>query len=185
MITSKVPGIIWDPIVHNFSSPRLMAVSGVVVHLQAGHGDLKDWFNNPASEVSAHYQNRIDGSVKQFLAESDVAWHAGIEAKYLVPGYEGPHKPTWPYIKPNANPNQYLIGIENEGVVTDVWPDVQVEKLTDLIADIAFRYNFEVGPQTVVKHHDIWDDHICPGPLCPFDKIVKMAADKLQVLKGI
>jgi hypothetical protein len=36
----------------------------------------------------------------------------------------------------------------------------------------------------VVRHHDIWDLHACPGAGFPIDLILKDAANKLQSLKG-
>lgn len=179
---STIPGIQQLPISHNHGGARPMPISGIVVHLTAGHGSPRGWFERPASRASATYCIMQSGLIEQYLDEGVIAWHAGIKAEYLDPKYIGPHKPTWTGIKPFTNPNAYLLGIENEGTVDDVWSAPQLDALTSLMADIAHRYKFPIDRMHVAGHHEIWDMHSCPGPKCPMDQIMASAAEKLAVM---
>lgn len=72
------------------------------------------WFNNPASQVSAHYGVGLDGALHQYVKLEDGAWANGV----LEPGnsWMGPA---------GINPNLLTVGIETEDkgnaaqVVTD------------------------------------------------------------------
>lgn len=89
------PGVIWveSP---NYSSRAGTAVSAVTVHTtQGSYAGAISWFQNPASQVSAHYVIRSsDGQVTQMVCEADKGWHVGTE-------------------------NAYTIGIEHEGYIAD------------------------------------------------------------------
>ena len=50
------------------------APKGLVVHVQVGTGSLFEWFDNPASEVSAHYWIRRDGYLEQYVNQFSEAW---------------------------------------------------------------------------------------------------------------
>lgn len=128
------------------------------------------------------------GVIKQYLAESVKAWAQGLPPEMWNPVYKGTHEIAWPYIRRQPNgwlidPNDYLISIECEKLDGDPWVDAELASLTDLMADIAFRYTFPIDRQHVVGHHDIWDGHICPGLQCPFDAILATAAAKLASIK--
>lgn len=49
---------------------------GLVLHGTAGGGTVS-WFQNSASQVSAHYVVEQDGRVVQMVSEDDTAWHNG------------------------------------------------------------------------------------------------------------
>jgi N-acetylmuramoyl-L-alanine amidase len=84
----------------------------VVIHVMEGTLVGTDsWFNNPASKVSAHYGVGRDGTIHQYVSETDTAFHAGRRSK-----------PTWGLIKDGINPNLYTIGIEHEGDGGSAWP---------------------------------------------------------------
>lgn len=190
-ITSKVPGIIWEPITHNFGqrSRGLLSIAGIGLHETAAHGDPRGWFDNPASEASSNYFIPAVGGIKQFVAEIYKAWAQGLPPAMYDPKYAGPHKIAWPYIHRQANgwlidPNDYLVSIECEKLDADPWTDPALDSLTSLMADIGYRFGFLMDRAHVVGHHDIWDDHICPGEKCPFDAILAAAAAKLSALKG-
>lgn len=61
------------------------------------------WFNNLASEVSAHYGVGLDGAIHQYVAVQDTAWANGI----LEPSNR------WPSAYP-GNPNRWSVSIETE-----------------------------------------------------------------------
>ncbi len=120
-------------------SPRLEAVSAIVLHHGAGtrKSDLA-WLCNPASKVSAHYYVCRDGDIFQLVSEASVAWHAGIA----------------------TISNQQSIGIETEHTTlpdlpiqhTD-WPQAQLDALAWLTNDIAKRY--QISSERIVSHRAI------------------------------
>ena len=54
----------------NLSSQR-----GLVLHHQAGNGSLYAFFNNPASQVSAHFWVGKNGTIEQYVDTARVSWH--------------------------------------------------------------------------------------------------------------
>lgn len=103
----------------NFSSRAGSAISHITIHtMQGSYAGSISWFQNPAANVSAHYNIRsIDGQITQMVCEADKAWHV-------------------------ASANPYTIGIEHEGFVDDpTWyTDVMYRASADLSKDIAQRY---------------------------------------------
>jgi N-acetyl-anhydromuramyl-L-alanine amidase AmpD len=80
----------------NFSSRGTTAISAVAIHtMQGSYSGSISWFQNTASQVSAHYMVRSsDGQITQMVREASKAWHIGSE-------------------------NPYTVGIEHEGFVAD------------------------------------------------------------------
>ncbi len=131
----------------------------IVVHIMDGYLRGTDaWFNDPKSQVSAHYGVGKNGEIHQYVAETDTAFHAGIV-----------DHPTWTLIRPGAspgtyiNPNYYTIGIEHEGFAQDVWPPAQINASAALIAEVAARWNIARNVNHVIRHHAIRASKICPG----------------------
>jgi N-acetyl-anhydromuramyl-L-alanine amidase AmpD len=127
------------------------------------------WFADPASGVSAHYGIGKSGEVHQYVQDKDIAYHAGI-----------PYPCTWVNQSknryPGTNPNSYSIGIENEGKILDIWPTEQIQALAALIAGKCKQYSIPVDDLHIVGHHEIYAGHNCPGPNCPLEDIIKLAA---------
>lgn len=80
----------------NFLPDAMVSYDYVVVHtMQGSYGGSMSWFQNPDSQVSAHYLMRsVDGDVTQMVLDKDRAYHVGTM-------------------------NRYSIGIEHEGFVED------------------------------------------------------------------
>ena len=56
---------------------------GLVLHGTAGGGTVS-WFQNSASQVSAHYVVEQDGRIVQMVSEDDTAWHNGkLHVSYI------------------------------------------------------------------------------------------------------
>ena len=66
----------------------------IIIHdTEGSYASAISWFQNPASQVSAHYVIRsVDGQITQMVRDANTAWHAG----------------NWDY-------NVRAIGIEHEG----------------------------------------------------------------------
>ena len=62
-------------------SPYLIAIHDI----EGTYAGAISWFNNPASDVSAHYCMRsFDGQVTQMVCHRRKAWHVGAENPYAV-----------------------------------------------------------------------------------------------------
>lgn len=107
---------------------------------------LYSWFNNPSSQVSAHYQVMLNGDVEQYVDESNTAWHSGVEqVNFESIGIE--HQDN---------------GYPNDSVRTDALYNSSIQ----LIADIYKRYNWDITDQGLIKpHNEIAPSHACPGGL--------------------
>jgi len=142
----------------------------VVIHIMDGSLAGTDaWFNNPTSQVSAHYGIGKNGEVHQYVKETDQAWHAGVVSNPTFKLYKGA----------NVNPNLYTIGIEHEGepLKNDVWPDAMKKASAELVAEICKRWNIPVDRDHIIGHYQVRSTK----PNCPainkgvIDEIVAMA----------
>lgn len=136
----------------------------IVIHLADGSfaGTIA-WFQNPQSNVSAHYLIDRDGSVVRFVDEANTAFHAGAL-----------HQPTWAGLKPNINPNAYTIGIEHAGRPGDAWTDAMYCAGAQLIHDICERWGIQATDQTIIRHSTINALHAqCPGDQCDLERLIR------------
>lgn len=130
-------------------------VNRVIIHVQDGTqvGSIS-WFQNAASNVSAHYLISTSGEIVQMVAEGDTAWQAG---DFLV--------------------NQTSIGIEHEGQPSKgPWAPsrLQLEASAALVADICKRYDIAPSVQTIIPHSKVNPKHNCPGPTWPWAAYLSM-----------
>jgi N-acetyl-anhydromuramyl-L-alanine amidase AmpD len=147
----------WAASSNFWAGRRGHALTGIVLHGTAGlmPGPLA-WFQNRASQVSAHYIVCITGQVYQCVREKDSAWHAGeVTPDSAFSG--GP------------NPNLWTLGVEHERDVTNSLPlpAVQVDASIQLLRDIMVRH----GPLTLYTHDQFAVGRICPGPNFPLQDI--------------
>jgi peptidoglycan hydrolase-like protein with peptidoglycan-binding domain len=102
----------WMP-VGNVGGP-LARNLGLILHHAVADGSLHDWFDNPASGVSAHFWVSRDGRIEQYVDTDWQAWHA-------------------------MQLNDSYIGVETEGCTVEPFdepmPDPMVEALVDLYAE--------------------------------------------------
>jgi N-acetylmuramoyl-L-alanine amidase len=142
----------------------------IVIHLMAGSLRGTDlWFASPTAGVSAHYGIGKTGEVHQYVKEEDTAFHAGTV-----------DDPTWTAIRRTAaggfvNPNLYTIGIEHEGFENDDWPEPMVAASSELIAEVAGRWQIPLDREHIVKHHEIRRVKPCPGK-APVEELIRRAA---------
>ncbi len=98
----------------NYNS-RSLAISAVVIHdTEGSYSGAISWFQNPSSQVSAHYVMRSsDGQCTQMVLEADRAWHVGSE-------------------------NDYTIGIEHEGYASETgwYTTAMYQASANLVKDI-------------------------------------------------
>jgi N-acetyl-anhydromuramyl-L-alanine amidase AmpD len=128
------------------------------------------WFQNPASEVSAHYCVDAD-SVVQCVREDDIAWHA-------------------------RGGNTNSIGIEQAGYAgqkalgwNDDYSRAVVERAARLTSEVCARYGIPVrriraadlvaGRRGITGHADVSaafrkSDHWDPGPDFPWTRFLRL-----------
>ena len=158
----------------NYSSRSGTAITHVTIHtMQGSYAGAISWFQNPAANVSAHYNMRAsDGQITQSVCEIDKAWHV-------------------------SNSNPYAVGIEHEGYIDDpTWyTSVMYQKSAVLTKDIAARNgipiirtydkNGDVGVNSIsdgcfkIKGHQHFPSqtHVDPGPYWDWNRYYDLIND--------
>ncbi|SNS68490.1 Transglycosylase SLT domain-containing protein [Asanoa hainanensis] len=118
----------------------------VVIHVtQGSYAGSIAWFQNPASNVSAHYTFRSsDGAVTQSVREKDIGYHAG----------------NWDY-------NTRSIGIEHEGFVDNpAWfTDAMYRASAALTRNLTAKYGIPRDRSHIIGHREVpGATHTDPGP---------------------
>jgi len=138
----------------------------IVVHTMQGYyGGSISWFQNPSSNVSAHYLVRsTDGEITQMVDVSDVAYH-------------------------DACFNSQSIGIEHEGFIaeSDVWyTDAMYESSARLSAWLAETYGIPLDREHILGHGETDDcsDHTDPGPDWDWDKYMTLIREAAEPILG-
>ena len=102
----------------------------IVIHGDAGHSDAGtvSWVTNVVSKVSYHYLIGRDGTVYQFVPESEKAWHAGVsEFKGETVGN-------------SVNPFSIGVSFANDGLGNEAYRPIQYEVGGELVAAICKRH---------------------------------------------
>lgn len=142
----------------NYTAGRGAAISRVIIHdMEGSYASAISWFQNSASQVSAHYCVRSsDGDITQMVKEGDTAWHAG----------------NWPY-------NQSSIGIEHEGYLSDPgrwYTDTMYHRSAQLTAAITKRYGIAVDRTHIIGHAEVPppNTHTDPGTGWDWNKYISL-----------
>lgn len=146
---AEYPGALWAPANSgNYTAanrPTSHPILYVIIHVaQGSYGGTISWFQNPASNVSAHYVLRSsDGQVTQMLQHKNYGWHAG-----------------------NSTYNQRSIGIEHEGFVADpAWFTPSMYRSSaDLVRWTTRRHNIARDRNAIIGHVEVpGATHTDPG----------------------
>ncbi|MEW1613533.1 MULTISPECIES: peptidoglycan-binding protein [unclassified Streptomyces] len=138
------PSALWVPAsAQNYATGRTATVDKVVIHVtQGSYAGSISWFQNPASQVSAHYVIRSsDGEITQTVREADTAWHA-------------------------RSANSSSIGLEHEGYVDNpAWfTDAMYRSSAALTSHLSARYGIPKNRTRIVGHSEVpGNDHTDPG----------------------
>lgn len=143
------PGAIWNP-AHSGNQtasdrPITYPFNWVVIHITEGsYAGAISWFQNDASNVSAHFVLRSsDGQATQMVRFKDIAWHAG----------------NWTY-------NTKSIGIEHEGFADSAswWTDNLYRSSTNITRYITRLYNIPRDRTHIIMHREVEGvTKPCPG----------------------
>jgi N-acetyl-anhydromuramyl-L-alanine amidase AmpD len=131
--------------------PSDMQIKYIVIHdTEGSYQSAIDWFQNPASFVSAHYVIRSsDGDVTQMVRTKDVGWHAG-----------------------NWYMNMHSIGIEHEGVAAEggAWyTEAMYRSSAKLVRYLADRYGVSLDRQHIIGHEQVPPINPARAPLMHYD----------------
>ncbi|WP_405609879.1 N-acetylmuramoyl-L-alanine amidase [Streptomyces sp. NBC_01511] len=143
-LSDDYPAALWVPAsTSNYQSGRTAAINKVVVHVtQGSYAGSISWFQNPSSQVSAHYVIRSsDGQVTQTVRDANTAWHA-------------------------RSANASSIGIEHEGFVADPswFTDSMYRSSAALTRHLTSKYGIPRTRAGVVGHSEVpGNDHTDPG----------------------
>lgn len=98
--------VVWIGSPNHYTGRAGMGVVAIVVHTMAGTlSSCDSWFNNPSSQVSAHFGIGLRGEQHQYVHLQDGSWANGI----LEPGNR------WvPLVGNSQNPNYQTVSIETE-----------------------------------------------------------------------
>lgn len=139
------PSANWVPAAAaNYTAGRTAAITTVVVHVtQGSYAGTISWFQNPESEVSAHYVVRSsDGQITQMVRDSDTAYHA-------------------------RSANSSSLGIEHEGFIDNPswFTDAMYRSSAALTSYLCERYGIPKDRGHIVGHVEVpGNDHTDPGP---------------------
>ena len=163
----------------NFTAGRAgQQPKAIVIHVTtaASAESTLAWFQNPASEVSAHYLiDKDGGKTWQLVKEQDTAWHAGTYLQQRLDVNKNRPELTW--VSPAISTNLVTIGIEHVGLEHDLWADGLYQSSAQLVAQIAARWKIPLDRAHIVGHREIFPPHAgCPGT-CELDRLVQMAKD--------
>ena len=141
---------------------------GICIHTMQGTLEGTDkWFRNTDSQVSSHYGLGLDGTVYQWIIDSDTAWAQG--RKYL---------PTFKMVldRPTENPNSYLISIECADDNNPAGADrsKQIPTLVQLVRFICGIHNIPIDREHICGHREIYSAKTCPGNI-DVDEVVRLA----------
>jgi N-acetyl-anhydromuramyl-L-alanine amidase AmpD len=154
----------------NFGLPRGTAgraghkVIAIVDHIMAGTlAGTDSWFQNPASQVSAHFGVGKDGTIHQYADINNVAWANGVV-----------NKPNWPLLISGVNPNYYTVSIEHEGQSGDQLTEAQYQATLALHLWLIDTFGLEINQNTIIGHCSI--DSVsradCPGTGFPWQRLL-------------
>lgn len=134
--------IIERPVKNQSARPPGTVVDSIIVHdtgSLSAHGTF-EWFDNPASQASAHYLVDRDGTTYRLVPDDRKAWHAGQSS-------------LWG----RGDLNLTSVGIELVDVTADPYPMAQYEALIALTVDLCLRH------RAVTLNRIVGHEHVAPG----------------------
>lgn len=138
------PSALWVPAnAANYAVNRTATIDKVVIHVtQGSYAGTISWFQNPDSQVSAHYVVRSsDGQITQMVRDKDTGWHA-------------------------KSANASSLGIEHEGFVDDPswFTDSMYRSSAALTKYLCDRYGIPKDRSHIIGHSEApGNDHTDPG----------------------
>jgi hypothetical protein len=144
--------------------PVTYPIDYFVIHVtQGSYAGAISWFQNPNSNVSAHYVIRSsDGQITQMLLHKDVGYHAG----------------NWTY-------NTKSIGIEHEGFVADPnwFTAAMYNSSADLVWWASERHGVPRDRTRIIGHVEVpGATHTDPGPYWNWNYYMERVANRAEFI---
>ncbi len=145
----------WVPADSSNYSTRSAAIDRIVIHTtQGSYAGAISWFQNPSSDVSAHYVIRSsDGEITQMVREANKAWHVGTY-------------------------NSRSIGIEHEGFVADPgrwYTDAMYRSSAALVRHLCAKYGIPIDRTHIIGHVEApGATHTDPGSGWDWDRYMAL-----------
>ena len=162
----------------NFRPRYTGEVRNIVIHAACGTlAGTTARFLDPRSQVSAHYMVDRDGTIVQFVKETDEAWHV-CRANPFTIGIE--HTDMWPISGQRA--------LQGGCMVKGVWTTPQqLDASASLVAYLLNKYKLK--PEAVIGHNDPYlkgygNNHQDPGPYFPWPGYRQKIAEILREYGG-
>ena len=153
----RKPRVVWHPAHRGNYTPAnrgAAQIDKIVIHVTQGSwSSAINWFQDPSSDVSAHYVVRSsDGQVAQCVDDTNIAWHAG----------------TW-------RTNRRSIGIEHEGYFDDpTWFTTRMYRSSArLVAYLCKKHGIPINSRHIVGHDRVANTR-CPGSYWWWDHYMKL-----------
>ncbi len=142
------PPVVWYPAAegnYTGASRGPEPIDYIVIHVTQGSwSSAINWFQNPDSNVSAHYVIRSsDGKIAQCVGDRNIAYHAG----------------NWTY-------NERSIGLEHEGFIDDPgwFTEAMYRSSAKLAAFLIGRWGVPLHRTYIIGHSEVpGADHTDPG----------------------
>lgn len=136
----------------NYTARSSRTIDRIVIHtVEGSEAGCVSWFQNPRSNVSAHYVTSHAGRITRMLRDSDIGWHAR----------------TW---------NYRAIGIENEGYAQrNTWTNAQMSSLARLVAYLCRVHGIPVDRANIVGHLEVPGNpgKTDPGPYFDWARLIR------------
>ncbi|MFI6058099.1 peptidoglycan-binding protein [Streptomyces sp. NPDC051286] len=153
--SADYPSALWVPAdPNNFTKGRSAPINKVIIHVtQGSYSGSISWFQDPTSEVSAHYVIRSsDGQITQTVRDSDTAYHA-------------------------RGANASALGIEHEGFIDDPswFTDTMYRSSAALTKHLCDRYGIPKDRAHIIGHSEApGNDHTDPGPYWDWTRYMQL-----------
>lgn len=157
---------------HQKSSRSGERVRSIIIHHAAttDAAGVVSLMETGARTVSSNYVVARDGTVYGVVPEEERAWTSGSAT-------DGGRGAAW-----DRRSVTFEVANETYG---GSWPisEASYEAVSDVMADVANRYGFELNRDTVLGHRELWTRHrasyptACPGGF-DLDRLVNMARAK-------
>lgn len=146
-ITNKIPTSNYSQNRIDRNTGKVYRVEAITLHItgDSADGQTIGWFEDPSSQVSAHYVIKKDGTVVMCVNPDNKAYHCGAVNNPTAQIY---------FDKGQINPNLYTIGIE---CVSNGEPltDVQHKSLIGLVKDLCDTYNIPKDRYHIIGHNEL------------------------------
>jgi N-acetyl-anhydromuramyl-L-alanine amidase AmpD len=154
--------------------PSAPSIDYIIIHdTEGSYQGSVNWFQNPASGVSAHYVIRsADGEVTQMVDVKDAGWHAG----------------NWFF-------NTHSIGIEHEGFAISgaAWYNEHLYRASaKLVKHLTKTYNIPADRAHIIGHDEVpgtslttqRSQHWDPGPFWDWAHFMALVGEPIKPAPG-